>query len=91
MIPYPRAVFAAGIAEVLLAFLFETFFQALARLTICIPAFCSGWCNVLAFLIVNVSPHFEIEICFARGGDTVGDGVRLARCYRAIRRGLMGL
>ena len=79
MVADSRAVFAARVAEVLFAFLLEAIFKVLACLAVGVDFSLAGR-DILAFLVVDVSSHFEIEVCSAGGGDTISPSVWLACC-----------
>jgi hypothetical protein len=66
VISHASAVLAARVAEVLLAILLEALLQILAAFAICIAALCLSRCYISAFIIVDVPPHFQIEVCFTR-------------------------
>ncbi len=85
MVSDTRAILTARIAEVLLAIMFETLFQTLARFAIRITAFGFVGSNVPAFIIVDVPSYFEIEICFSGRCCTLSTRVGFASCDGAVR------
>jgi len=90
VVPYARAVFPARVAEVLLAIFAYAVFQTLYSVA-AVLSFASG-CDVLALVVVNVAPDFEVEVCFAGGaGYAVSADVGLTRGDGAVGCGLESL